>query len=332
MCTSLSFTGPALFGRNLDLERSFGQKVVITPRGAGFVFRRRAPLPRHHAMIGMATQAGNTALYAEACNEKGLYMAGLNFPGNAYYLPEAQARDGDVAPHELISLVLGSCANLDQARALLEGLRLVATPFAPGYPLAPLHWHVADATGALAVEPMKDGLHVYENPVGVLTNSPPFPHHVMNLSNYQGLSPQPPENSLAPGVELAVYGCGLGAAGLPGDASPMSRFVRATFHKCHAVFGATRAEQVVQFFRLLDTVAMPRGSVAAGAGYEETLYTCCIDAKALDYYYRTNRSGRICAVAMGQAGLEGEALRTYPLEEGPGFLWVGPEEQVAPTP
>lgn len=325
MCTSLSLTGPALFGRNLDLERSFGQQVVITPRQMPLAFHLRPSLPRHHAMIGMAAVAGGVPLYAEACNEAGLYMAGLNFPSNACYLPEAQARPGDVAPYELIPLVLGCCTDLDQARRLLHTLRLAAIPFGPGYPLAPLHWHIADAAGALTVEPMADGLHLYDNPVGVLTNNPPFDHQMMNLSNYRGLSPALPENRFAPGLDLPVYGCGLGAVGLPGDASPMSRFVRAVFHKSHGVFAQTRDEQVVQFFRLLDTVAMPRGSVAApGGGYEETLYSCCIDPDEGVYYYRTCQSGAIRAVAMNEADRDGSEAKVFPLQQDAGFVWQNP--------
>ena len=92
MCTSLAArsVGP-LFGRNLDLEYSFGEQVVITPRRYPFPFRLREPLPQHYALIGMATVVNNYPLYAEAMNEKGLYMAGLNFPGNAYYPPAADS-------------------------------------------------------------------------------------------------------------------------------------------------------------------------------------------------------------------------------------------------
>ena len=86
MCTSIAFTKPALFGRNLDLEYSFGEQVVITPRNHPFRFHHLPEMKRHLALIGMATVAEDTALYAEAVNEKGLYMAGLNFPGNAHYL------------------------------------------------------------------------------------------------------------------------------------------------------------------------------------------------------------------------------------------------------
>lgn len=199
MCTSITVSSPlCLHGRNLDLEYSFGEQVVITPRGYPFAFRRRPSLPRHFAMIGMANVAQNTPLYAEAVNEKGLYMAGLNFPGNAWYPPQEEVVGEAVTPYELIPLVLGQCETLAQARQLLSSVQLVGIPFAPGYPLAPLHWHIADATGALVAEPMQDGLHLYEDPAGVLTNNPPFPYQLTALNNYQHLSPKPAEIAFPP--------------------------------------------------------------------------------------------------------------------------------------
>ena len=331
MCTSLSFTRPALFGRNLDLEVSFGEQVAIAPRGFAFPFHHRPPMTSHFAMIGMASVAAGIPLYAEAVNEKGLYMAGLNFPGNAFYFPDAPSRE-HVAPYELIPLVLGSCATLAQARALLEGVRLAAVPFGPGYPLAPLHWHIADATGSLTAEPMADGLHLHENPVGVLTNNPPFPFHRMALNSFQGLSPRQPVNTFAPDLALQPYGQGMGAIGLPGDASPMSRFVRAAFLKAHAAFGGDSAENVMQFFHILDAVAMVRGTVVTPEEkYDETIYSCCVDAASLTYYYKTYANSRVCAVRLTGDACQGAGLRLFPLERQADIRFIPPTDHKETT-
>ena len=164
MCTSIAFFEQKLFGRNLDLEVSFGQRVVIAPRSLAFPFAHRPALTEHYAIVGMASVAGGLPLFAEGMNEKGLYMAGLNFPGNAHYFADEGADPHHLAPHELLWLVLGSCASLAEAKALLEGVTVCSIPFAPGLPLAPLHWHVADATGALVAESTADGLHL--SPLG----------------------------------------------------------------------------------------------------------------------------------------------------------------------
>lgn len=315
MCTSLAVRdhGP-LFGRNLDLEYAFGEQVVITPRRYPFSFRMRAPLSEHLAMIGMAAVAAGYPLYAEAMNEAGLYMAGLNFPGNAFYPPAPEDGAEAVAPYELIPLVLGSCRCLDQARRLLESIRLAAVPFAPGYPQAPLHWHIADASGCLVMEATRDGVHLYEDPAGVLTNNPPFPWQQANLNNYMHLSPRPPENRFAPGLPLCATGQGMGAVGLPGDWSPASRFVRACFLKENSLWGQTQEEAVTQFFHLLDGVAMVRGSVITPEEKPDiTTYSCCIDASTGIYYYKTYTNNQITAVHLHGEDLDGDQLRTFAL-------------------
>lgn len=317
MCTSLAALscGP-LFGRNLDLEYSFGEQVVITPRRFVFSFHLRPDLPEHFAMIGMATVARDYPLYAEAMNEQGLYMAGLNFPGNAYYPAPAEGDTQAVTPYELIPLVLGSCANLAQARQLLSTLRLAAIPFAPGYPLAPLHWHIADASGCLVMEATRDEIHLYDDPVGVLTNNPPYPLQLANLNNYMHLSARPPENRFAPALDLRAVGQGMGAIGLPGDWSPQSRFVRACFLKENSLWGNTPQEAVTQFFHILNGVAMVRGCVITPEEKPDiTTYSCCIDASRCIYYYKTYGNNRIAAVYLHGENLDGEQLRAYPLEQ-----------------
>lgn len=322
MCTSISFCDRGLYGRNLDLEYHFGEQVVITPRAYPFTFHHSEPLTSHHVMIGMASVAQNTPLYAEAANEAGLYMAGLYFPGNAHYFEEPDPGYLNLAPYELIPAVLGRCATAAEARALLETVRLAAIPFAPGYPLAALHWQVAGPDGSFIAEPMEDGLHFYDDVAGVLTNNPPYPYQVMNLNNYRGLSPRTPENTFAPALDLKVYGQGFGGLGLPGDVSPMSRFVRVAFCKQHAVFPDSRDGQVTQFFHLLDAVSMVRGTVITPEGRcDETTYSCCYDAKERVYYYKTYDSGCLHGVRLTKELVGGDALHCYPLADKPQFVW-----------
>ena len=198
MCTAVGFQGKDFyFGRTLDLECSYDEKVVITPRNYPFSFRFLPPIHRHHAMIGVAHVVRGCPLYYEAVNEKGLGMAGLNFPGNACYQAEAQGKD-NVASFEFIPWVLAQCATLPEVRALLDRLNLVDVAFSPELPPATLHWMIASRDGALVVESTKDGLQIYDDPVGVMTNEPPFPYQMLNLSNFMTVSAQPPVNLFAP--------------------------------------------------------------------------------------------------------------------------------------
>ena len=152
MCTSIAlFQGAGYFGRNLDLDCNFGEQVVVTPRHFPLRFRRLPAMTEHYAMIGMANLADGVPMYAEAANEKGVYMAGLNFPGNAWFPPEVSPRYDAVTPYELIPWLLGSCASLTEVRKKLANFRPLGVSFRQGLPLAPLHWHIADRTGALVL-------------------------------------------------------------------------------------------------------------------------------------------------------------------------------------
>lgn len=319
MCTCITYeNGDFYFGRNLDLEYRFGEKVVVTPRNYVFSFRKKPKMTRHYGMIGMATVQKEYPLYAEAVNEKGLGMAGLNFPGNAVYKEEAEDRD-NIAPFELIPWVLGQCASVEEARGLLRKVHLLDRPFAEGLPLAPLHWMIADRTGCIVLEAVEDGVHIYENPYGVLTNNPPFPYYQHHLANYRNLSGRPLGNHFAEGVDLPAFGQGLGAVGLPGDFSPASRFVKAAFLKWNARARQEELFNVSQFFHVLDAVAMPRGAVITEEGREDiTTYSCCVNADTGVYYYKTYDNSRIQAVGLRREDLETDRLAVYELREEPG--------------
>lgn len=306
MCTALSFPGFVhCFGRNLDLERSYGESVAVTPRHYPFTFRNGETLPHHHAMIGMAHMAEGYPLYYEATNEHGLSAAGLNFPVSCVYHPRHEDKT-NIAPFELIPWLLGRCATLIEARTALETLNVWNESFAPQLPASPLHWLVADKTGTLVVESTADGLHIYENEKRVLTNEPPFPFHRENLQQYHALTPEEPATP--------AFSRGMGSCGLPGGLDSVSRFVRAAFTAHHALPGASEAETVSQFFRILDVVAQTRGCCHLDdADYEETLYSsCCTDEGV--YYYTTAANRSLTAVDMHRENLNSKTVVSYPLQ------------------
>ena len=177
MCTAATYcSGDFYFGRNLDYEFSYGEHVTITPRNYPIRLHGGA-LDRHYAMIGMAHIQNDYPLYYDAVNEKGLCIAGLNFVGNAVYPPVTQGV-ASVPQYALIPWLLGTCATVAEARNALARVVVDNTPFAPELPCAQLHWLVADRSGCIVVEATADGLHVYDDPVGVLTNNPPFPQQL----------------------------------------------------------------------------------------------------------------------------------------------------------
>ncbi len=314
MCTAATYkTKDFYFGRTLDYEFSYGEEVVVTPRNYPFSFRNMGKISKHYAMIGMAYVADNEPLYYDAVNEMGLGMAGLNFVGNAHYEKEMRDKD-NICQFEFIPWVLSQCASVKEARALLTKINLIDTPFSDKLPLAQLHWMIADREETVTVEAVADGIHVYDNPAGVLTNNPPFPMQMFALNNYMHLSVKNPENHFSDKLPLQVYGRGMGALGLPGDLSSQSRFVKATFTKLNSVSGHSELESVSQFFHILGSVDQQRGCCElAEDTYEITIYTSCCNADKGIYYYTTYENHQISCVDMHKENLEGDKSLRYPL-------------------
>lgn len=322
MCTAITYqTRQLYFGRTLDYECSYGEQVTITLRNYPFDFHHAGPVHTHYAIIGMAHVADGYPLYYDAVNETGLCMAGLNFVGNAVYAQPEPDRT-NIAQFELIPWLLGRCASVQQARTELSRLNLTGTPFSSALPAAQLHWLIADEREAVTVESTADGLHVYENPIGVLTNNPPFGEQLFNLNNYMHLSPRQPENRFSQALPLRPYSRGMGALGLPGDLSSMSRFVRAAFTKLNAVSDDTEQGSVSQFFHILGAVEQQRGCCEVADGqYERTIYTSCCNAHSGVYYYSTYDNRCLTAVDLHRENLDGSALIAYPLITEQQILW-----------
>ena len=303
-------------GRTLDYEFSYGDEITVTPRHYEFQFRHMGSVSSHYAMIGMAHVAGDYPLYYDAMNEKGLGMAGLNFVGNADFQEVDDTRD-NVAQFEFIPWILCQCATLEEVKKLLSRMNLIGTPFSPQLPTAQLHWLIADESGSLTVECMTDGLHIYDNPVGVLTNNPPFDKQLFHLNDFMHLSPKQPENTFSSDLNLQAYSRGMGALGLPGDLSSASRFVRVAFTKLNSRSGDSENESVSQFFHILGSVDQQRGCCEVADGkYEITLYTSCCSADTGIYYYTTYENHQISGVDMYRENLDGDTLARYPLING----------------
>ncbi len=317
MCTAITYkTKDCYFGRTLDYGFSYEETVTVTPRNYPFRFRMVEDLEAHYALIGMAYVVGEYPLYYEATNEKGLSMAGLNFPKNAVYQKPIIGKK-NVAPFELIPWIVGQCETLKDVRTLIEDLNVVNINFSDELPVSPLHWMIADKDEAIVVEAVEDGLKIYDNPVGVMTNNPSFDKQLFNLNQYMHLSPDSPKNKFSENLVLENYSLGMGAVGLPGDWSSPSRFVKVAFAKQNAVSGEAESESVSQFFHVLHSVFHPRGVVRMADGsYEITIYSCCCNVDKGIYYYTTYENSQITAVDMYRENLDGIAPVSYPLVTG----------------
>jgi choloylglycine hydrolase len=248
-------------------------------------------------------------------------MAGLNFAGNAVYR-EFEEDMVNITPFELIPYILGSADSVSEARKLLDEINLININFADELPLSPLHWMISDESGSIVVEPLADGLKVYDNPVGVLTNNPPFDKQLFYLNNYRALSNKNPENTF--GVDLEEYSRGMGGLGLPGDLSSSSRFVKVAFTRANSYSHKDEASSVSQFFHILGSVEQQNGCtfISDPDLYEYTIYTSCYNTNRGILYYRTYNNSQITAVDLNHEDLESSDLINYLLIDEEQFNFI----------
>ena len=312
MCTAISCE--EYFGRNLDLEFSYGEAVTVTPQNFRLSFCHGRDMNHHFAMIGTAYAKSKYPLYYEATNQYGVSMAGLRFQENCVYHP-AQKGKINVASFEVIPFILAQCKTVNQAKELLQNMNITPDGYAKELEPTPLHWMVADAVECLVVESVAEGLQVYKNPVGVLTNNPPFPIQLWHLKQFMNVRPNPPKNQFATNLELTPDSGGMGGIGLPGDFSSASRFIKAAFVKNNSVFKGSEGERVNQLFHILDSVAQVNGCVQVTKGaYECTRYSCCCNLKTGTYYYTTYADRQIRGVCFLDLDYQGETI--IRLEDG----------------
>lgn len=301
MCTAVS--SEKFFGRNLDYEHGFNEKVIITPRRFPFRFGKESL-----AIIGIGIEAGGYPLYFDAMNEKGVGAAGLNFPDNAHYF-EKDENKTCIPSFEVIPFILSQVASVKEAKELLHDAVITNTPFTENLSPSPLHWLISDKKDSLVIESTKEGLTLYDNPVGILANSPPFPHHLSFLRYYLNLTSGAAENRFSKKLDLKPYSRGMGGIGLPGDLSSPSRFVRGAFMKENS-----KRDTLSQFFHLLSSVEQIEGAAEVKNGeFEMTLYSSAYSREDLTLYYTTYENRRITAVPLKNT--DGESLISYNMEK-----------------
>lgn len=311
MCTAASFKNKnTYFGRTLDYEFSYGEKVTITPRNYPFEFRHLGLNNNHYAIIGMAHIHNDYPMYYDAMNEYGLGMAGLNFVGNAKYNEVIEGKE-NVAQFEFISFILSTCKNVLEAKNKIKEINLVKTPYNEYYPAAKLHWILRDTNDCIVVEAMEDGLHIYDNKTGSLTNNPPFNYQLENLKNYVSLNNDEPNKSFS--FNEAFYSRGMGSVGLPGDLTSQGRFVRVVYTAHFSVASPDENSSVNQFFHILESVWQTRGLCKINDKYEITIYASCMNLNEGIYYYKTYDNPQISAVYLKNENLNSSKLISYDL-------------------
>lgn len=286
MCTCINLIGKnTYFGRNMDIDASFGEKIIFVPRNYKINFKKEKTLEKHYSILGIGTVVNDYPLFADAINEYGLGFAGLNFVNNAYYYKVDKNKE-NYAPYELPLILLSTCKSIKDVKKLLKKINIVDIDFDKGIKNALLHFMIGDKNGSIVIETTLDGMKVYDNPFNVLTNNPPFPFHKENVCNYMQLHNDLPKNNLMKDYELKSFCLNQGAISLPGDFSSPSRFIKCLYVKNNLVLNNDDTD-IIQFFKCMDSVSMPLGSVKTEKYYAYTYYTSCYNLNDGALYYKT---------------------------------------------
>ena len=315
--------GP-LWGRNFDLNvLPPDTRVTFLPPGTACASHTAGTTGRtaRWGAVGVGTLAvpGLPMLY-EGINQMGLMGGQLNYRSFARYPETPRPGTSALPPGGVVWYLLARCADVAEVAAVLEKeVPVTATPVLGAVPT--VHWAFTDAAGeSVVIEPEAEGLRICRNALGVMTNSPGYSWHRINLLNYTGVQDlDRGAGTLAEGMEPCFSG--TGGQGLPGDWSSPSRFVRLAFLRRYARPGRTEEEGVARLFRLLESAAFPLGAVrlAEEPPWEYTIYTAVMCARSRRFYWTTYENQRVRYVDLSRLAEQGDPVR-FTLEEGVDFL------------
>lgn len=292
-----SHPGRTMEWGNFDLKPRF----TIVPRGMEMEAMAMPDGEAGASWIGKYGFAGvsilRDGLFSDVVNEEGLTIHLLYLPGFAEYQPyDPELADRSLSPTDFMTFIVSQNANVAEAKAALETVRVVPiTEPALGYP-APVHYVISDRSGdEMVVEYVGGELHVHETTVGVMTNSPPYDWHLNNLRNYINLRQVDWDPISVDGLQFAPIGVGTGLLGLPGDFTPPSRFVRAIALRATARETAGGTDTTLEHFRILDSFQLPLENTGQDLPegleplrYSSTQYTISIDTENMVFYYHTD--------------------------------------------
>jgi choloylglycine hydrolase len=314
-CTGITLKakdGAVVYGRTMEWGTfDLKSRVVIVPRGYKFT----GHTPDEKAGMNWNAKYGIVGLDAvekdmivDGINEKGLAVGAFYHPDFAAYqkYDPAQA-DKSMASTDVVQFLLATCETVEEARAAIAKVRVVAV-VEPAIGIAPpLHYLVTEQSGkAIVIEYLKGELKVFDAPLGVITNAPTYDWHETNLRNYVNLSAVALPSKKIEDLDFKPLGGGSGMIGLPGDFTPPSRFVRAVAFSKSARPTDAGDEAIYELFRILDNFNLPLGSAEGSGGDKSkgmrssTIWTTGYDTKNRVLYYHTQHNRRVRKVDLNK--------------------------------
>ena len=323
-CTGLQVKtedGISISGRTLEFGIFLPTSVVSVPRGISFTGQTPdgdgKKWKTKYASIGVIV--ADNKVIVDGINEKGLSVGMFYLPGGytQYSNTTKHNRSKSMSASDFNQWVLSEFATVDEVKKVIDsGLVVLTKVLTPGFPPAvqPFHFLISDKSGkSLVVESIDGNLKTYDNPVGVLTNSPTFDWHMTNWKNYINLKTENAEAVTINGETFKSLGQGTGMLGLPGDYTPPSRFVRAVAFSATAIPEKNAQMGVYQVFHLLNNFDIPVGLARETKNdviYSDyTMITSLRDSKNLNFYYKTYNDQTIKMVDLNKMDKNGKKIK-----------------------
>ncbi|GAA0077764.1 choloylglycine hydrolase [Clostridium sp. CTA-5] len=318
MCTSVTLETKDkhhFLGRTMDFAMDFNQSINIIPRNYKWTnIINKKVLKTKYGMVGMSVVIDKNPILADGVNEKGLMCATLYLPGFAEYSNIRLEEKNGIAPHDFVLWVLSNFKTLEELKNALSNIDIIDTELSLLKLTPPLHWIVSDKTGkSIVVERTKNGIEVFDNPIGVMTNSPDFQWHLTNLRQYIGLRAKQFSPVTWSDIDLSAFSQGSGTFGLPGDFTPPSRFIRAAYLKSNLTQIDNELQGVSGVFHILSNCEVPKGAVVTLENTEDiSIYTSAMCSESCTYYYHTYDNRQVSAIHLLNENLDMLEIKNYP--------------------
>ena len=328
--------GAVVHARTLEFAVDLHSDVLVSPRGferVGLTPDGKDGLKWKAKYASVGANGVGLPILIDGVNEAGLAAGLFYFPTTAGYQPYAPADAAKtIAPWQLGSWILDNFASVDEVKANIGSILVAATVLKQWGFSPPVHAIVHDASGkSIVIEYVGGKLNVYDNPLGVITNSPAFDWQMTNLRNYVNFSLDNHPPIQLGSVKLEPFGQGSGMLGMPGDFTPPSRFVRAVAFSQSVLKPKTGDEAVLTAFHVLNNFDIPKGSAREAEKDEHgniladyTLWTAASDLKAKRFYFRTYEDSRIRMVDLMKMNLDAKAIVTLPMHGEETFQRLNP--------
>lgn len=310
--------GTVLMTRSMEYGVDMKSNLRSSPRGRNFsaVAPEGKPGLTWKAKYGYVFLDGfNVDVALDGMNEVGLSVESLYLPNFAGYQAVPAGHSSQALPYLYFAdWVLSNFKTITEVRQALANVYVFAQKVpGMGDMIFPLHFSITDATGrGLVVEYIAGQLHVYDH-IGVMTNSPGYDWHLVNLTNYLRLTPINPPAVITEGVTFSSNGQGFGMLGLPGDVSPPSRFIKIAtlLHVAIPADNITSALNLAE--HVINNVDIPLGLVRepnnGNATSETTEWVVFKDLTHKVFYYRTYGDMSLRAVALDKINFAENAPR-----------------------